>query len=525
MSHSTHPSLLKRHSLCRVLPVFCLFCFFFSHPSAVAQPVPTIHFIDAAVIGHHIGHLSWNRLDSASSYQLFRCYPDQTAFTHIATLTDTHYTDTLHRVVCADTVSYCVTALLLDTLLRSDTAGLYYQDNIPTAPCTLRLCTVDTLLNRVRLSWEPSPDTDVMGYYICKGSPCLEYDTVWGRLNTEYLCREDLTLDEYAHTEFSFRILAFDSCFQASPLTPYYHNPVLNISAEPCSRRLHFSWNRYINMPDSVNNYYLNYFLNGDDTHHYYFTVGSDGSFAYDLDIPDLAVRQIYAYLVVYSNNDSLVALSRVYTFRFDQVDTARYANILSANYLDTVPAVHLDFEVDPDFQGQTCLLMRRVVKENDNYPSPFVQIAQLTRSLTPSPQQFFSYTDTDIQRTAAAYIYRLDVPDLCNQLYVLSDTVGVSLPPQADPAAWIPNIIKGGDPALGRFCPSFVAPLVQDYCFEVYTRWGQRVFLTHTLSECWDGTDFRHNNLPQGVYVYRITCRHTDKTLKTYSGTVTLLR
>ena len=490
-----------------------------------AQDTVSLHFTRAVVVSHHVGDLCWNRLPDVQSYELYRRFPDQTDFTLLVTLTDTHYTDTLHRIICADTVSYCL--LARDTTpqpVPSDTAGLFYQDNIPTSPCTLRLCTVDTLLNRILLSWYPSPDTDVMGYYICMGSPCRDYDTVWGRLNTQYLCREDLTLDEYSQTEFSFRILAFDSCFQASPLTPYYHNPVLNLYAEPCSRRLHCSWNRYINMPDSVSSYHLHYKLDG-DTEGQCFRTGPNGPFDYDIDIPDLAVRQLHAYLAVFSHDDSLVALSRVHTFQFDIADAAEYARILAAEYDENAPAIHLDFEIDPAFQGTECRLMRLTVKNNETQPSPFVQIATLTRTLNPSPQQYLSYTDTDIQRTARAYVYRLDVPDLCDQRTVASDTVRINLPDVGEPTAWFPNAIKSGDPELGLFCPYFSSPLATGYRLEIYNRMGERVFYTTQLSDCWDGTALLSKPLPQGVYVYHARCRHADGTTKAYTGTVLLLK
>jgi hypothetical protein len=521
-----HIALLRRLS---ALPVLVL-CAFALWPCCLAAQTPAaLHFTEAVVTSHHVGQLSWNRIDSASAYQLFRCYPDQAAFAPIATLADTHFTDTLHRVVCADTVSYCVTALLRDTALRSDTAGLYYQDNIPTAPCSLRLCTVDTLLNRILLSWYPSPDTDVMGYYICMGSPCLDYDTVWGRLNTEYLCPEDLSLDENAHAEFSFRILAFDSCSQASPLTPYYRNPVLSISAEPCSQQLRCSWNRYINMPDSVSEYRLHYTLDN-STQEQTFSIGPDGPFIHDINIPDLAVRQLRAYLTVHSGDSGLMAFSRVQTFRFDHGDTARYANILSAAYLDTVPAVSLRLEIDPDFHDADYVLMRSTATASPDNPdvlywSPFEPIASRTRPADPSGQGTFTYVDSTVSRTAPAYSYRLHVPDRCGLRAVVSDTVCVLLPEPPEPSAWFPNVIYGGHPDLGRFCPTFVAPLARDYRLDIFSRWGQRVFSTSTLGDCWDGTSPLGKPLQQGVYVYRATCRHADGTLKTYTGTVTLLR
>ena len=56
------------------------------------------------------------------------------------------------------------------------------------------------------------------------------------------------------------------------------------------------------------------------------------------------------------------MAFSRVQTFRFDHGDTARYANILSAAYLDTVPAVSLRLEIDPDFHDADYVLITGAV-------------------------------------------------------------------------------------------------------------------------------------------------------------------
>lgn len=492
---------------------------------ATAQDTVALRFTRAVVISHHVGDLCWNRLPAAQQYELYRRFPDHSTFTLIATIPDTHFTDTLHRIVCADTVSY--TLLARDTTLLpipSDTAGLYYQDNIPTSPCSLRLCSVDTILNRVRLSWYPSPDTDVMGYYICMGSPCRDYDTVWGRLNTEYICREDLSVDENRNAQFSFRILAFDSCFQASPLTPYYHNPVLRLHAEPCSRQLQCTWNRYINMPDSVSAYRLFYRLDDDPVWHS-FRTGPEGPFVFDTLIADLAVRQLTAYIAACSPTDSLMALSGVQTFHFDNADTASYARILAAHFDEAAVAARLDLEVDPDFSGATVLIMRRTIKDTTDPPSPFVQVAQLTRTLSPSPQQYLTYTDTDLQRTAYAYVYRLDIPDICNYRSVSSDTVWLTLPPVGEAVAYFPNVIKGGDPELGRFCPSIISPSGNGYRLDIFNRVGERVYHTTRLTDCWDGTTPAGKHLPQGTYVYHVQCRHTDGTVKTYTGTVLLLR
>ena len=470
----------------------------------------SLTFVHTAVVGNQVGLLCWNRLDDTATYRLYRQFPDQEEYTCIATLADTIYYDTLHRTICADTVNYIVTSLA-DTSLP---AGLFYQDNVPTSPCELRLCSVDTLLGQIRLSWYPSPDTDVMGYYICMGNPCRDYDTVWGRLNTTYLCPEQL--NRFNNFEYSFRILAFDSCFQASPLTPYYHNPRLMIHAEPCSRRLQCSWNRYINMPDSVASYLLHYRLQGDEDWRVH-RFGPDGPFTFDTLIPDLAVGHLHAYLAVIGHSDSLCATSIVQDFYFEYGDTADYLRITDLQYDESVPAVTLTFEIDPGFWGRTCFVYRAVGNSNT-----FEQIAELPRTAVP-PEKFLTYTDYDITRTAGRYVYCIGTPDICRQWVKYSDTVQLLLPDVSQPAAYFPNAIIYGDPDNGRFCPHFLSPLTDGYSLDIYNRFGCRLYHTTRIDECWDGTDSDGHPLPQGVYVYQARCRHADGSEKLYTGTVIL--
>ena len=473
-----------------------------------------LHISQAYVVNPRVASLCWNDIshafpgDSSLQYHLYRRLPDQNDYSIVMSVSDTAFLDTLRVTICADTVSYFVEAH--DTF--SDTVNLFFQDNVPTSPCTLHLCSVDTTLRRLRLSWYPSPDPDVMGYYICMGSPCRNYDTVWGRLNNTYLCDESLDLAQ-GH---DFRILAFDSCYQASPLTPYYHNPVLTLYADACSRQLHFSWNQYVNMPDSVTRYRVCYRLNNQDAFHT-FLAGPDGPFSFDTLLPDLSVSQVYAYLSV--ENDSLSAYSVPVNFHFVYGDTARYVRISSLSYDDGVPAVTLSIDVDPYFYGRRCYVYR-----SDGCGGPFLQIAELSRLGTP-PVETLTYVDTDINRAASSYCYQVGVPDICNQWVKYSDIERLDLPEVLPPAAFFPNVIRYGDADNGLFCPQYFSPLTDGYSLDIYNRFGQRLFHTTTITDCWDGTDFSGTPLPQGVYVYQVRCRYADGSTKVYKGTIMLVK
>lgn len=479
--------------------------------AAMAQAQPP-RFTRAVALNNHVGSLLWTSCANAASYTLFRRFPGGT-YTPVATLCDTAFSDTLRRTLCADTVNYFVRALLPDTSLDSPSAGIFYQDYLPTAPCSLRTCSVDTALHRVRFSWYPSADTDILGYYICRGYPCMEFDTAWGRLNTSYLC--DSNIDPLQPQRF--RVLAFDSCFQASPLTAYYSYPAIQSEPIPCDHQ-HFrvSWQPYYNMPDSVKAYRLFYrFAN--DTQLRCHVVAPDATLAFDTVIDNFVVASVYCWLQVDSRNDSLRAWSLPRTFELGRADTASSVELRSAQFNAEVPSVTLTFAIDTAFAGDgTCLVERRPLAD-----SLFEEVARLVRSGTEEQQ----FEDTDIRRTDSGYVYRIGVPDACGQWIKYSDTLSLLFPPVEAAAAFFPNVVLAGHPELGRFCPHYLSPLAEGYTLDIYNRLGIRCFHTDQLNQCWDGTGPDGSLMPQGTYVYHAFCRHADGTNQSYAGTVTLIK
>ncbi|MBQ0161483.1 MAG: gliding motility-associated C-terminal domain-containing protein [Bacteroidales bacterium] len=468
------------------------------------------HITLAVAVNHRVGQLQWQG-DTISQYAIYRRYPSDEDFALIDSIMGNAYTDTLNRVVCADTVSYFVQDL--QSMAISDTTGVVYRDDVPTSPCSLKVCSTDQELNQIVLSWYPSPDEDVMGYYICMGNPCLDYDTVWGKENCTYLCPQELA--NGLIPERPFRILAFDSCMQASPLTPYYHNPVLEFDNTPCSRHFKCRWNRYINMPDSVGAYRLHYRLEGEEEERV-FSVGNDGPYEFDLVVNDLSVGQVETYLSVENSSGTLQAVSQRYVFEFMVGDTAENIAIADIEYDATLPAINLTVELDPDFAGNSCTLYRS--KGND---AQFEPIAELTRT---AGEAQLHYQDNNIHRSAGSYTYMAGVWDLCQQVEKLSDTLAIELPEVYDANAYFANALRYGDPDNGSFCPHLASPLAQGYEMNIFNRMGECVFNTKNIAECWNGT-YEGNALPQGTYIYRVHCHHADGTEKTYIGTILLIK
>lgn len=221
------------------------------------QNTDTISFRLTANNENGVALLHWSDLGAGVSYDVYRHLPQETSFQLLLSTDTVEIYDTIARSVCHDTVIYYVTAWKHDTFCLSNRMSLFFDDPNPTTGCRLGLASVDRVSQRLVLTWQPSPDEDVMGYVIHKGtngsrqgSLWMAYDTVYGKNNTRYVC-SGLNLAEIN----AFRIYAFDSCFQASPLTSPYQNIVLHAEVPECSRQLSLRWTSYINMPSEVATY------------------------------------------------------------------------------------------------------------------------------------------------------------------------------------------------------------------------------------------------------------------------------
>jgi len=108
---------------------------------------------------------------------------------------------------------------------------------------------------------------------------------------------------------------------------------------------------------------------------------------------------------------------------------------------------------------------------------------------------------------------------DLCSGI-TLKDSVLVFVT-NPIPNAFTPN----GDGLNDKFriigTPS---ENITKYNFQIFNRWGQKIFDTNNIEEAWDGTS-KGQYCPAGVYVWEIFYEDSKKTRVTNRGTVMLLR
>lgn len=355
-------------------------------------------------------YINWNAPYLTSvTYEVFRKMPNS-IWTQIGTTQQTNYQDTIRSSICNDTIYYKIRVLHtypnINLIMHSSSApsGAWFTDPYPTTPCTLDVVTVDTATQNIILSWQASPDPDIMGYFICQGSPCMALDTVWGQYNTTYTCttrsRDSIN---------AFRLYAFDSCFSASALTDPYNNVVLQMQSQHCSREIAFSWNEYINMPGGVGQYTL--FLKYDNAPYRAVATEPSSSRSLSYTIP-AGVRQVKAYLQISSNGNNRRALSNIKTFDMMTVDTADFIYTLGVSVSENCDALQLRFLTDTHFAATGYNIYRR----SD------VGSFQMIRTIPPSTNPTLDVVDNDVDLSAHRYTYYISVWDECELIEKMSN-------------------------------------------------------------------------------------------------------
>ena len=91
-------------------------------------------------------------------------------------------------------------------------------------------------------------------------------------------------------------------------------------------------------------------------------------------------------------------------------------------------------------------------------------------------------------------------------------------------PVIFVPNAFHPGGLFNPVFYPSNAFVPAETYSLDIFNRWGEVIFHTNNPQEGWDGTS--HGTFsPEGVYVYRIKSKNSDKSDLEKVGALTLIR
>lgn len=378
----------------------------------------------------------------------------------------------------------------------------------PVAPVTGWLATVDSATQQIVLRWNVSADSAVVGYHICTGSSdtgCFDYDTVLGRFDTSYICVDHSPLERH-----HYRLHAFDSANNVSELTPFFGNVVLTAEVPACGTSVSAHWNPYEGYwPDSVlgqPNSYIQTLMEPFDTAFIIrqgYTNSVTGEWSDEI---SEAVTRIWLRVMLLSNR-GFRAYSNIVMVERQTVDTALVVNISEIAYDSIHTVIDLTFEVDTGFEYT---LYRSI----DG--SPWRNMETFHPHQSP-----FHYSDRTINPYDSLHCYQLEVFDACGLNPRYSTTAWVVVPDPPKPAIAIPNIIVAGDDRNGTFLPKIRGLKGDLYELYIYNRMGLLVYHTTDQDAGWMPPE----STPQGAYTYFLRCRYNTNDIKTYAGTVTLIK
>ncbi|MBL0328858.1 MAG: gliding motility-associated C-terminal domain-containing protein [Bacteroidetes bacterium] len=211
-------------------------------------PKDTIASIHLSVVNPSNGTaiLSWNPIatpnivTSTGVYNVYQEFPAG-VWTMIGSTSGLSMIDTI--MVCNQTINYRVEIADATgcTSVSSIDGGLFQNIIVPIIP-VLDTVSVDDS-NNALMNWNINPSSDVEAYIIYRfdGTAWIAIDTVFGITNTSYnylLSDADLDSEQY-------RIAAYDTCGNLSPMSGALNTIYLTAVADICARSATLSWTPY----------------------------------------------------------------------------------------------------------------------------------------------------------------------------------------------------------------------------------------------------------------------------------------
>ena len=375
----------------------------------------------------------------------------------------------------------------------------------PVALCTEWVATVDDSQHIV-LRWNPSPDSRAVGYNICTGDTCRPYAIVNNRYDTTLVCRDHSATDRHV-----YRLHVFDNNNNPSALTPHFGNIVIDATIPRCDTMVSVSWNAYRGMPGGVGRYILLGRIEPyQDSFSELYSTDSTGAMSYRFAMPEGATR-LHLKVQAISKDRHLTSTSNTISVERGTVDSASFVRIDSAVTDTARSIVYVHMPIDTAFRNGLYTLWRSI----DG--TPWTPVARF-RTNTPT----YTYTDRDIHPYSdSLHCYQLSVVDGCgmNPRYSSARCTVVPIPPA--PECWLPNIIVAGDSDNGIFKPEIKGDMGDLYELHIYDRRGLLVFSSSNKNEGWRPS----GDIQQGTYAYSLRLRFNNNMIKTFTGTVTVIK
>ena len=372
--------------------------------AAPKDTVASIH-LNVANPSNGTAVLSWNPIatpnisTSTGIYNVYQEFPAG-VWTLVGTTTALSFIDTIF--VCNQTVNYRVEiADVTGCVSVSSVAGGLFQNIIVPDIPVFDTLSVDNS-NNALMNWNVNPSPDVAAYivYQFNGAVWVPIDTVYGINNTNYnylLSNADLGSELY-------RLAAFDTCGNVSPLGSVLSTMYLTSVPDICSRSATLSWTAYPTIGTGLAGYRI-----------YRSTVGTAGPYTLD--------GTVGPSTLTYSSSG--LAASTTYYYKIEAFDLSgtrtSSSNRISFYSAIPVPPVFSYLRkvsvLDPSRVEVTChvdiaasTLKYKIMRSLDNVPANFSLVGTVPVSGA-SPVVFSDYSANFDNNS---YYYKIINVDSC---------------------------------------------------------------------------------------------------------------
>ena len=350
--------------------------------------------------GNGTAQLSWNSLTHSKSagneYKIYREYPVGT-WTFLDSTLGLTYVDTI--TICSAHLNYQVQVQNPSGCLSvSSIGGGHFQNLI--VPAVPFLDSVSVTANgQVQVGWEPSKSKDTKGYVVYKfiNGVWQSIDTTWG-INSTFF---QYTLSNANKGVENYRIAAFDSCHNISPLGTTHNTLFITPHPNPCDRKILLTWNAYQNMGSGIKNYEVYCSVNGGA----YALLQTNPVDSLSVLQTNLVQGANYCYkIIAYDNSGKRSSTSAILCYLAKQPPEPLFSYLAAVSVVSN-SVVRISNWVDNAAEIKYYRVLR-----SPNVSGPFDSIGAI--AVTHLPMVYFN--DSTATTTSTVYYYKTIAVDTC---------------------------------------------------------------------------------------------------------------
>ncbi|MBO7571044.1 MAG: gliding motility-associated C-terminal domain-containing protein [Bacteroidales bacterium] len=287
------------------------------------------------------------------------------------------------------------------------------QNNLPDPPKFQSASVIpESSPTTVKLTWQPSDSTDVLGYIVYKvvDNITTTLDTVYGKESTTY----EYPGSSAKNTSEKFRLASFDNEGYKSTITDPHTTMLLKQSFDKCERKVALTWSSYAGWGANVANYKIYKRFSGTN----YQLIKTVPATTNEYTDENLADNRWYCYYIEAVNNNGTTATSNSVDFTASGYEgpmhlIAQYASV------DENQNVLLSFQVTNSSEVIEYQLLR-ATNNDGNYST--------VASFPHTGQTQIVYTDSDVDASQNTYQYKLASIDPCGGISKTSNIASTIL-------------------------------------------------------------------------------------------------